>query len=235
MPDDRKHVREYFARIARRYDLVNSLCSFGIERRWRQAAVAALELKKETRLLDLCAGTMTVSADAARAAAGVRVIAVDFCREMLCAGIRRSRNGVLRQIEPVCGTGENLPLRDGVFDGAIMTYGIRNLTDPAKGLAEIHRVLKPSGRLVILEFTRPDHALFRPIYGFYLGRIMPLFGSVLAGSWKAYRYLSTSIESFMPPETLLGLLEKAGFRGAAVERLTLGTVGIYSAHKPKAG
>ena len=233
MPEDRAFVRRAFAAIAGRYDLMNTLGSFGVERLWRRAAVAALELRKDTRVLDLCAGTMTVSADVARAAGGVRVTALDFCPEMLAVGTRRIGNGALRQIERVCAEGERIPVRDATFDGAIVTYGVRNLADPAAGIGEVFRVLKPGGRFVILEFTRPDSPVFAPVYRFYLGRVMPVIGALVTRSREAYHYLSRSVGDFMEPAELLGLLAGAGFRGPSVTRRTLGIVGLYTADKPR--
>lgn len=234
-PAEKREVKDAFSAIARRYDLMNTLCSLGIERNWRRHAVAALDLKKNTRVLDLCAGTLTVSADVAKAAGGVRVAALDFCPEMLQAGVRRRKRHELDWIDPVCGEGERIPFRSGVFDGAIATYGVRNLADPEAGICEIYRVLKPGARFVILEFTRPESPLFAPLYGFYLGRVMPLIGALVTGSWNAYDYLSRSVRTFMEPERLMGLLAAAGFGPARVEHRTLGIVGIYTAAKPQIG
>jgi demethylmenaquinone methyltransferase/2-methoxy-6-polyprenyl-1,4-benzoquinol methylase len=232
MPEDRAFVKQAFANIARRYDLMNTLGSFGIERLWRRSAVAALELRKDTRVLDLCAGTMTVSADVVRAAGGVRVTALDFCPEMLAVGTERLGNGALQSIERVCAEGERIPFGDATFDGAIVTYGVRNLHDPAAGVREVFRVLKPGGRFVILEFTRPRSPVFAPVYRFYLGRIMPVIGALVTRSREAYHYLSRSIGEFMEPGELLGLLEGAGFHGPSVSHLTFGIVGLYRADKP---
>jgi len=232
---EKQEVRDAFRRIAGRYDLMNALCSFGIERWWRRRAVAALEVQPASYLLDLCAGTLTVSADIVRAGRGVRVLALDFCAEMLLVGEERlsPEPEVLQRIDRVCAEGEAIPVREHTFDGAIVTYGVRNLADPRAGLAEMQRVLKPGARLVILEFTRPSLPFFRAFYHFYLGRIMPLIGAAVAGSCGAYEYLSTSIGAFMEPAILLEMLRDVGFEKPCMSRHTLGTVGLYRAQKPR--
>jgi len=233
--EKKDEVLRSFRAIRDRYDLMNRMASFGIERRWRRMAVEALRLKKETHILDLCAGTMTVSADVARAAGGVRVTALDLCPEMLLAGRRRIEGEEKERIFALCSEGERIPAADAVFDGAIATYGVRNLRDPDAGIREVFRVLKPGGRFVILEFTRPKTPLFRALYRFYVGRIMPLAGALVTGSPEAYHYLARSIGAFMEPEELVALLGRAGFRGASFSRHTLGIVGLYQADKPGQG
>lgn len=233
MSKDKSDVSSAFRAIARRYDLMNALCSFGTERSWRQKAVAALDCRKETRILDLCAGTMTVSADVVHAAAGVRVTAVDFCAEMLQVGAGRLKHDELLSIDRICAEGEKIPLRSGTHDGAIATYGVRNLYDPEAGMGEVFRVLKPGSRFVVLEFTRPTGTLFAPLYRFYTARIMPVVGGIVAGSRTAYDYLSRSIGDFMEPAQLMEMMEKAGFRQTRIERHTAGIVGIYTALKPE--
>ncbi len=232
MSKDKADVQEAFRAIARRYDLMNTLCSFGAERSWRQKAVAALDLRKNVRILDLCAGTLTVSADLVHAAAGVRVTAVDFCAEMLQVGEERLKKDELRSIDRICAEGEKIPVRSGTHDGAIVTYGVRNLYDPTAGVNEVFRVLKPGGRFVILEFTRPTGRFFAPLYRFYTARVMPVMGAFVAGSRNAYDYLSRSIGDFMEPKQLLGMLERAGFSRPRLERHSAGIVGIYTALKP---
>jgi demethylmenaquinone methyltransferase / 2-methoxy-6-polyprenyl-1,4-benzoquinol methylase len=233
MSDKRTEVRNSFSAIAGRYDLMNSLCSFGVERRWRRIAVETLRLKKEMRVLDLCAGTMTVSVDVAHAAGGVRVTALDFCPEMLQAGRNRLKPHDLEWIDPVCAEGEKIPIADGTFDGAIVTYGVRNLHDTKAGVNEVFRVLKPGGRFVILEFTRPTLPIFRTLYHLYVARIMPALGALVTRSPEAYHYLSRSIGEFMDPGELIALLEGAGFEEAGIKRLTFGIVGLYTAVKPE--
>lgn len=232
MEKTKENVRLAFTRIARRYDLMNSLTSFGVDKLWRQSAVTALELKRNQHILDLCAGTLTLSADVLGAAEDIRVAALDFCHDMLQVGTERLPRESLARIDLVCADGEKIPFRDSVFDGTIMAYGIRNLCVPGAGLAEVYRVLKPGGRLVILEFTRPDNPLFGSIYSIYKGLLMPAAGSLITGSRQAYKYLSRSIEEFMEPEDLIRLMEETGFEKAACSRLTLGIVGVYTAVRP---
>jgi demethylmenaquinone methyltransferase/2-methoxy-6-polyprenyl-1,4-benzoquinol methylase len=233
LSNDKRFIREAFASIAPRYDLLNTLLSFGVERAWRRKTVAALSPGPGERILDLCAGTFTLSREVVRRSEGrALVIGVDFCLEMMELGLNRLDGSEKKNIHPACGDAELLPLKPCTFDAALVTYGIRNLEDAESCLAEVFRLLKPGGRFVILDFLRPGNPVIASLYRIYLRHFLPLIGGVISGSLKAYRHLSDSIGAFMEKERLLLLLEKSGFEYPGVKVLTLGIAGIFSAFKP---
>ena len=160
--------------------------------------------------MDLCAGTADVALEVVRQVPGARVIAVDNCEPMLIRGLLKARSaGVLDQIRFVAAPAELLPFPDETFDGAFVAFGIRNVADWRQGLREMVRVLRPGGRVVILEFSSPSLPLFRSLYHFYSHRILPWVGGLLSGNRAAYEYLPTSVDGFPSPEGLLALMETA--------------------------
>lgn len=230
MAHDKRFVRKAFADIAPRYDLLNTLLSAGVEMLWRRRAIRALNPRPGQRVLDLCAGTLTISRDLLKLMPSLEaIVSVDFCFEMLTLGQSRLSPWQTDLILPVMGDAESIPLKDGHFDSAIVTYGIRNLADRPAGLRELHRVLKPGGTLVILDFLRPGAPMVASAYGFYLSRVLPVIGGVISGSRDAYRHLSDSIETFLTPDELCSMLEDSGFRNARVKRLSLGIAGLFVA------
>jgi demethylmenaquinone methyltransferase/2-methoxy-6-polyprenyl-1,4-benzoquinol methylase len=228
----KESVRTAFAAIAPRYDLLNTVLSLGVEIGWRRRTVRRLAPREGERVLDLCAGTLTLSRDLLRHAKGrAAITSLDFCLEMLDVGMDRLQPSEAEGIHAVCGDAEKIPLPDRTFDGAAVTYGIRNLVDVEKGLAEIHRVLKPGGRLVILDFLKPRAPGFASLYRFYLTRVLPRIGGVISGSRAAYQHLADSIQAFMEPDQLSSSLAKAGFDQIELEVMTLGIAGLFHAVK----
>ncbi len=231
MKDRKRFVREKFSRVTRGYDLVNRLGSFGRDAAWRKRAAAELR-GYPGPLLDLCAGTLTLAREIVRQDPRP-VVALDITPEMLLYGRWRLRKDPLRHlIQPVGGDAEELPFPEKSFHGATMAFGLRNLARPKKGLFEIYRVLKPGGKVVILEFSRPKNPLFAPIYRLYLRYYMPLLGGLLTGDREAYLYLARSIYAFAAPEVVLAWLEETGFVELRAYPLTLGVVTIYTGLKP---
>ncbi|NDY43492.1 ubiquinone/menaquinone biosynthesis methyltransferase [Dissulfurirhabdus thermomarina] len=230
-PEKRSFVRRKFAAVTGRYDLLNTLLSLGIDRRWRRAAALEAAGAPPGPVLDLCAGTLPLSAAIVRAGAGP-VAAVDFCLDMLREGtarMRRRPEGA--RIHPACGDGERLPLADASVAAVTVAFGVRNLADLRRGLAEMHRVLVPGGKAVILEFSRPENPAFAPLYRFYLHRVLPAVAGAISGDAEAYRYLADSIEAFASPAELAALMEAAGFRDVRCRPLTLGVVTLTTAWK----
>lgn len=232
-PEDKKRfVREKFAAISPRYDFLNSLLSLRIDHLWRRRVARLFRDKPEGRILDLCAGTLPLALALTRAAPGRRIVAVDFCEDMLAAGLARlSEDERARRILPVCGDGEAIPLADASCVGCTIAFGIRNLAHADRGLAEMRRVLEPGGRLVILEFSRPTNPLVKPVYNFYLNTVLPAVAGRVSGDRAAYQYLADSIAAFYEPETLLDMMRRAGFADARRVTLTFGIVSLYAGER----
>lgn len=221
----RSYVRGMFAAIAPRYDLLNHLLSFNVDRRWRRSAVSRLgwEAKPDGVYLDLCAGTMDLAAALAREP-GFRgtVIGADFVVPML----ERGRGKAARTV-PLAADVLELPFPDAAFDGAMVGFGVRNLADLNAGLREAARVLRPGARFVVLEFTTPRFALLRAVYLFYLQRVLPAVGRAVSKHTDAYSYLPESVLGFPEPEALAAKLAAAGFSDVGFTRLTGGICGIH--------
>jgi demethylmenaquinone methyltransferase/2-methoxy-6-polyprenyl-1,4-benzoquinol methylase len=219
-------VRDKFAAISPRYDLLNTVLSLGIDASWRRAVAAELPVARYPLILDVCAGTLPLARELMKSK-GRQVIALDFCHAMLLSG--RERHAC--RIPLLCGDGQLLPLRGGTVDAATVAFGVRNLASPFKGVNEMHRVLRPGGRAVILEFSRPRNPLFGPLYRLYLTRVLPLVGGIISGDREAYGYLASSIGKFMEPGELAGLMRRAGFKGVRHRPLTMGIVTMYVGDK----
>jgi demethylmenaquinone methyltransferase/2-methoxy-6-polyprenyl-1,4-benzoquinol methylase len=217
-------VRTMFNRVARRYDAANRIMSAGIDRRWRKRAIGRLleGLGETPRLLDLGAGTLDGPVEILRQAPGARVAAADFAREMLRAGRNKLPAGAAVACD--AADGHHLPYRAAAFDGAFSAFCIRNLADLRAGLAELRRVVRPGGRVVILEFLRPDKPRF--FLDLYNNHVLPLVGWAVTGDRAAYRYLPDSIARFRSPAELVALLAEVGF--AAAEATPLFPSGVAS-------
>ncbi|MBM9538414.1 ubiquinone/menaquinone biosynthesis methyltransferase [Desulfobulbus alkaliphilus] len=231
--DAKKHfVKEKFSAISGRYDLLNSLLSLQIDRYWRWRTTRLLRRFPDGWVLDLCAGTLPLSLELTRQAVNRRVLAVDFCEDMLRAGAGRLPADNRRdRIYPVCGDGEVIPAPSASFWGCTVAFGVRNLSRTEVGLREMHRILRPTGKLLILEFSRPTNPLVRPLYNLYLNRILPAIAGRISGDKEAYEYLASSIAAFYEPEELLRMMRAAGFADAIRIPLTFGIVSIYMGTK----
>ncbi len=231
--DKKGFVRRKFAAISPRYDLLNSLLSFHCDRYWRWVTSRELRDFPEGTVLDCCAGTLPLSLELARQAFDRLVVAVDFCEEMLRQGWHTlATNYRRRQIKPVCGDGEEIPLRSASVWGVTVAFGVRNLARVEQGLAEMLRVLRPGGKLLILEFSRPHTPVIKDVYNFYLNRILPRIAGWISGDPEAYEYLASSIAGFYEPEELLAMLRDAGFVQCRAQPLTFGVVTLYVGVKP---
>ncbi len=226
--DKKKFVRSKFAAISRRYDLLNSVLSFQVDRYWRWVVSRELRDFPSGSVLDLCAGTLPLALELARQAPERTVMAVDFCEEMLKVGLDDWRRDRRRpRIMPVCGDGEQIPLQDASVWGVTVAFGVRNLARTEQGLREMQRVLKPGGKLLILEFSRPRNRLIKPFYNFYLNRILPRIAGAVSGDQDAYQYLASSIAAFYEPDELAGMMRAAGFDTVTYRPLTFGIVTVY--------
>lgn len=226
--EKKKFVRDKFAAISGRYDLLNSLLSMQIDRYWRWRTVRLLKEFPAGPVLDLCAGTLPLSLELARQAKERRVLSVDFCEDMLKSGVKKFPDDERRKrIFPLCGDGEEIPAPSDTFHGCTVAFGVRNLGSVEKGLKEMHRVLRSGGKLLILEFSRPTNPLIKPIYSIYLNKILPLVAGRISGDKEAYEYLASSIAVFYEPEELLAMMRDAGFFPVARKPLSFGIVSMY--------
>jgi demethylmenaquinone methyltransferase/2-methoxy-6-polyprenyl-1,4-benzoquinol methylase len=210
-------VRSMFDRISPVYDAMNRTMTMGLDQRWRRATVAAV-VQPGDRVLDACCGTGDLAI--AALGAGGRVTGLDFSERMLERA--RSKSG---EVEWVQGDALALPFSDGSFDSATVGFGVRNLDDLERGLAELRRVLRPGGRLAILEITRPRGVL-TPFYKLWFDGFVPLLGKLLPGG-AAYTYLPASVRRFPGPEDLAGLLSGAGFDDVRFRTFAGGIVALH--------
>lgn len=230
-PDKTTLVRSYFDAIAGRYDLMNTLLSFGLHHVWKSRTLREAAVHGDMRVLDVCGGTGDLAAlTARRLGASGSVTLYDFSLEMINTGRKRS-NVRTRPVNHICGDASALALKDQYFDVVLIGFGLRNLADMNAGLREFRRVLKPGGRLVCLEFSQPVAPLMRRIYDVYSYRVIPVLGRLITGSREAYTYLPDSIRQFPPPERLRQLFEQAGFSNATYRLLTGGIAAIHTGLK----
>lgn len=219
-----KAVMRHFNRVAPKYDFMNSLLSFGIQHVWKRAAVRMLGVQPGDRVLDICGGTGDLAVLAARRAGGRgRVVVYDINRAMLDAGRPKIRTCPdAQRISHVQGDAEWAAFGNETFDAVMVGFGIRNVTHLKRGFSEMHRVLKPGGRLLCLEFSRPISLLFRTLYDFYSFNIMPLLGQLIAGSAESYACLPETIRMFPLPDELTALLSQIGFAQICYRAMTNG-------------
>ena len=222
-----------FDAIAPRYDLLNRILSAGFDRRWRRRAIASLALAGDETLLDVCAGTADVALEArrgvGRSRAG-RVIAVDFSEAMLAIG-RRKVEAAGDTTALVRGDAMRLPIAEGRIDAVTAAFGVRNVEDAGAACREMHRVLRPGGRLAILEFAIPTLPVVRQAYLGYFSVVLPALGRLVSRHSTAYSYLPASVGAFPSPARFAALLRDVGFVGVTANRLTLGIVYMYRARK----
>jgi demethylmenaquinone methyltransferase / 2-methoxy-6-polyprenyl-1,4-benzoquinol methylase len=213
-----------FDRIARRYDLVNTVLSAGTDGGWRRRAARETGLTSGGSALDVACGSGKLTAELARVAGpGGRVVGVDFSPQMLAIA-RRAHPGLVFME----GDALNLPFEDGSFDAATIAFGLRNLSDPVRGLREMLRVLKRSGSAVVLEFVRPPKGPIGAAYRFYLRSVLPAVGGALSGQPAAYRYLSDTVDSYRNPAELIQMAKDAGWSRIDLKSLAAGTVGLLT-------
>ncbi|MBM3568541.1 MAG: class I SAM-dependent methyltransferase [Alphaproteobacteria bacterium] len=227
--DKARLVREVFDSVARRYDAMNDLMSLGLHRRWKEALVDALDPREPLLVLDVAGGTADVARRVlARAPAGSRVTVCDINAAMLAEGRDRSADrGRIAGLDYVCGDAEALPLADRSVDAVTVAFGLRNMTDIPRALAEMRRVLRPGGRFFCLEFSRLALPGLERAYDWWSFEVLPEIGARVARDREAYVYLAESIRKFPDQERLLALMQAAGFERTGYDNLAGGIVAIH--------
>jgi len=217
-----------FDAIAPRYDLLNRVLSAGMDRRWRDRAVDELHLARGARVLDLCTGTADLAIATVTRVPGSSVVGVDFAREMLRLANRKlSERRLASSVRLIRGDATRLPVASGSCDAATIGFGIRNVAEPERALAELARVLTPGGRLAILEFGFPRIPGIRTLYKLYFQQVLPRIGGAVSRHGNAYSYLPQSVGAFPSPEAFSGMMSRAGFGRVRAVPLTLGIVYLF--------
>ena len=231
--DKTDRVWQHFNSVARHYDFMNTLLSFGIHYAWKRTAVRMLKLAPGDRILDVCGGTGDLAILAAgKVGPAGRVVIYDINRAMIQAGLRKVVNTEMEtRLRHVQGNAEYISFADRHFEAAMVGFGIRNVTHMKKGFEEMYRVLKPGGKMMCLEFSKPIWPVFRWLYDFYSFYIMPFLGQLIAGNRKAYMHLPESIRMFPLPDELSELLKQIGFSQVTYRSLTNGIAVIHLAVK----
>lgn len=233
LSDKGRGVRKMFDTIAPRYDLLNRLLSFGVDRHWRRYAVSQLDIPPNGRVLDIATGTCDVALEvASRTDSSVRIVGEDFTQGMLVHGQKKlDQSAYADRILLVNAPCEAIPHPDDSFNGITIAFGIRNVVEREEGLREMVRVLKPGGRAVILEFSNPRSRLFRNLYYFYFRHLLPAIGGLFSQR-SAYQYLPDSVLEFPAQEDFCTMMREAGFSAVSCKDLTGGIASVYVGDVP---
>lgn len=228
-----EEVRAMFNSIAWRYDFLNHFLSFGIDRSWRRKAIRIIsQTGRHDRILDVATGTGDL-AIAAMKLGPEKITGIDISPGMLEIGREKIRKkGMSERIELLPGDSENISFPDNTFDIAMVAFGVRNFSDPVKGLSEMNRVLQPGGMIMVLEFSKPTAFPFRQIFNLYFLNILPLFGRFFSKDRSAYRYLPDTVMKFPDNQEFMNLMSAAGFREIRQKKLSSGIASIYTGFKP---
>ncbi len=227
----KQQVAKMFNSIAWRYDFLNHFLSFGIDRYWRRKSISMLINHRPQLILDVASGTGDL-AIAALKLNPLKVYGVDISEDMLKIGREKLRKKKLQdKIDLLEADSEKLIFEDNKFDAVTVGFGVRNFENLEKGLAEMLRVLKPSGKVVILEFSKPKSAIIRSLYSFYSSKICPWLGNMISKDPVAYTYLNKSVEAFPEGENFATILKRTGYKEVGIRPLTFGVATIYTGTK----
>lgn len=226
-------VAGVFHSVAAQYDVMNDLMSFGIHRLWKRFTIDASGVRPGNKVLDLAGGTGDLTAKFSRLVGKEgSVVLADINSSMLNVGRDKLRDkGLVQNIEYVQANAECLPFEENTFDVVTIAFGLRNVTDKDKALRSIYSVLKPGGRLLVLEFSKPEQEMLNKAYDFYSFNILPKMGELVAKDGESYKYLAESIRMHPDQETLKGMMENAGFEQTTYKNLTGGIVALHKGYK----
>jgi len=226
-------IQSMFNAVAPKYDFLNRLLSVGCDRFWRKAAVSEFKSLENKTILDVATGTADIPLEIVkRYPKPMQIIGMDFSLSMLKVGNKKiSNNKLNNNIKLIPGAAENIPFKDHSFDGVIASFGVRNFMDTKQGLLEMHRILKPNGKIIILEFSFPKNIILEWLYRYYFEKILPITGRIISGHKTAYSYLPSSVVKFPQGETFKKILECVGFKNISLKPLTLGIVTLYKGIK----
>ena len=228
----KEQVADMFNSISKKYDLLNHVLSLGIDIYWRKKAIRLLSKDKPQVMLDIATGTGDFAIEAFKILKPTSIKGIDISRGMLDVGVEKIKKMKLDHvIDLQLGDSENLVFDDNTFDAVTVAFGVRNFENLEKGLAEIYRVLKPEGKLVVLEFSKPYMFPFKQVYTFYFNTILPLVGKLISKDNSAYTYLPNSVMAFPDGKAFLEIMKKEGFREVQWRPLTVGISSIYIGQK----
>jgi demethylmenaquinone methyltransferase / 2-methoxy-6-polyprenyl-1,4-benzoquinol methylase len=229
----KRQVEKMFDNISGKYDFLNHSLSLNLDRIWRKKAITLLKGTEVSTLLDVATGTGDMITPALKLKPE-KIVGLDLSEGMLqIARTKFPGKAGNTQIEFIKGDSENLPFDNEQFDAETVAFGVRNFENTLKGLKEMHRVLRPGGKVVILEFSKPAGFPFRNIYRFYFKNLLPLFGRMISKDKEAYTYLPESVDIFPERENFVNIMEEAGFRQCSFKPLTFGVCTVYSGIRPK--
>jgi demethylmenaquinone methyltransferase / 2-methoxy-6-polyprenyl-1,4-benzoquinol methylase len=230
----KQQVSKMFDNIAKHYDFLNHFLSLGIDKIWRRKMIAELVSTQPKYILDVATGTGDVAINTIKQLKikDLHIVGLDISPEMLNIGKKKIiTEGMSGTIEMMVGDSENLPFENNKFDAITVAYGVRNFENLEQGLSEMLRVLKPNGKLVVLEFSKPNSFPFKQLFNFYFKNILPTIGKLTSKDNRAYAYLYESVQSFPDGTDFLNVLSKTGFKNTQCTPLTLGISSIYTAYK----
>ena len=230
-----RQVERMFDNISPYYDLLNRVLSLGIDRQWRKQAVELLPMIPRMQILDMATGTGGVALEIVRQRPNAHVTGIDLSQDMLArAGAKVAEQGLESQVSLIKGASEAIAFPDDYFDAATVAFGVRNFEDTLRGLREMQRVLRPGGKIIVLEFSRIRTFPVKQAFNLYFGRVLPWIGRVWSSDPRAYRYLYESVQAFPDGKDFGQLLETAGFVQPSWQTLTFGICTVYTASVPTA-
>lgn len=228
----KEQVAQMFNNIAHRYDFLNHFLSLGIDTIWRKKAIACLKQENPKLLLDIATGTGDLAITVNKILNPDKIIGIDISEGMLSLGrLKINKMNLQQKIQLISGDSENIPFKENYFDAATVAFGVRNFENLDKGLAEINRVLKTGGSLVVLEFSKPKMFPIKQIYNFYFNQILPGIGKIISKDTRAYSYLPESVQAFPDGNDFIKHLQKAGFKHTYYKTLMFGIASIYYGKK----